>query len=217
MKALLLDLDDTLIDERHAVRQAFSAFIEAHRDCFPDMPEETLLDGWREITMQQWVRFERGEISFLDQRRQRLREFLGAPFTNEEADEAFAPYRSAYQSSLRCFEDVPEFMARTAHLPRIVITNGDRDQQLQKLHATGLTGHVNAVITPMDCGSWKPDPGIFLAAVERLGMEPAHCAMIGDDEIRDIQPARQLGMKAFRVDGNDPECTLLKALENLRL
>ena len=217
MKALLLDLDDTLVDERHAVRMAFSAFIEAHRDCFQDVSDETLHSRWREVTLRHWVRCERGEVSFQDQRRHRLREFLDRPLTDAEADEAFAPYRSTYLASLRLFEDVPIFLARTEHLARIIVTNGDRPLQERKMEATGLSSQVTAMLTPMDCDSWKPDPGIFVSALEKLGVAADQCAMIGDDEVRDIEPARKLGMQAFRVAAGHPERTLLKALEALSI
>lgn len=217
MKALLLDLDDTLVDERHAVRQAFSALLDMHRAFLPDLPEEALLASWREITLRHWLRYERGEISFQDQRRDRLREFLDRPFTDAEADAAVAIYPATYLSSMRLFAEVPDFLARTGGMPRIVVTNGETELQRRKLELTGLSGHVTAMVTPMECHSWKPDPGIFLAAAARLGVEAGQCAMIGDNEAMDIRPARDLGMAAFRVAAGDPERTLLKALDHLRL
>lgn len=217
MRGLLLDLDDTLIDERHAVRRAFAAFIETHRNRFPGISDGDLHTRWRETTLRHWMRFERGEISFEQQRRERLREFLGLYLSDSEADETFTPYRITYLASLRLVANTQEFLSRIAHLPRIVVTNGDRGLQQEKLMSTGLSGHLTAMVTPMDCGAWKPDPRIFLAAAECIGVEAADCAMIGDDEIRDIEPARRLRMQAFRVVADDPERTLLKALENLSL
>ena len=217
MKALLLDLDDTLVDEQRAVRQAFSALLDRHRDQLPDLPEAALLARWREITLRHWGRYERGEISFLDQRRDRLREFLGRAFTDAEADAAVAVYPATYLASVRLFADVPEFLARTEGVPRIIVTNGETSLQRRKLELTGLSARVAGLVTPMECRSWKPDPGIFLAAAARLGVEAGQCAMIGDNEAMDIRPARNLGMAAFRVAAGDPERTLLKALDYLRL
>ena len=169
MKGLLLDLDDTLIDERQAMLEAFMVFIAAHRDRFPEELEEHLQARWREVTVRHWARFEQGELSLLDQRRERLREFLGQPFTDAEADEAFAPYRIAYLASIRPFPDTLAFLDRTAGLRRVLVTNGDRALQERKLHDTGLTGRFEAMITPQDVAARKPDPRIFQAALGPAG------------------------------------------------
>jgi putative hydrolase of the HAD superfamily len=214
IRALLLDLDDTLMDERNSVRKAYLAFIEFHRREL-DASADLLLPRWREIAIRHWLRFEHGEISFQEHRRERVREFLGRPFTDAEADAALAPYVAAYQASWRLFDEVPAFLRRTSAIPKIIITNGERNQQRQKVEHTGLSPFMRATLTPMDCDAWKPDPRIFLAATELLNVAPSDCAMLGDDEFRDIEPARQLGMKAFRVDAKDPERTLTRALDAL--
>jgi HAD superfamily hydrolase (TIGR01509 family) len=59
---------------------------------------------------------------------------------------------------------------------------------------------VAAVVTPEDCGHWKPRPEVFLAAVGRIGATPGRCIMIGDDPVRDIAPAQELGMACFLVE-----------------
>lgn len=86
---------------------------------------------------------------------------------------------------------------------------------LRKLAATGLSGHIVGVVTPDDCGCRKPAPRMFLDAARSLGVAPRECLMIGDDEARDIEPARRLGMKTFHVVPGDPERSLLKALAAL--
>ncbi len=43
-------------------------------------------------------------------------------------------------------------------------------------------------------GLYKPDPRLFLAACEALGVPPAACLMVGDRIDNDIAPARALGM-----------------------
>jgi FMN phosphatase YigB (HAD superfamily) len=41
---------------------------------------------------------------------------------------------------------------------------------------------------------------VFLAAVRRIDATPSRCIMIGDDPVRDIAPARELGMACFLVE-----------------
>jgi FMN phosphatase YigB (HAD superfamily) len=38
-----------------------------------------------------------------------------------------------------------------------------------------------------------------------LGVEPFECLMIGDDSVRDIEPARKLGMQCLLVEAGSEE------------
>jgi putative hydrolase of the HAD superfamily len=212
MQAILLDLDDTLLDDRNAIRWAFAAFVEAHRHCLPNVSEEGLFTSWRDTTKRHWSRYERGELSFIEQRRCRVREFLGKTLSDEEADEAFWPYQKVYELSWRLFPDAVEFLKRTKSIPKVIITNGDHEQQLRKVQTTGLVDHVVATVTSSDCGYWKPHPGIFNLAIQLLKIEPGDCLMIGDDLVRDIEPAIKLGMRCFHVQPGNPTRRLLDAL-----
>lgn len=212
---LLLDLDDTLIDDRSAMRGAFEAFLAFHGPVLQEVEDPLKL--WREVSQRHWIRFERGEVTFQEQRRARVRDFLGQPFTDAEADAAFEPYRQAYEAAWSLFPEVPEFLSRAASWTKVLITNGEREQQRLKVRRVGLDPHIADIITPMDCGAWKPDPRIFQEALERHGASRTEAIMIGDDERRDIEPAARLGLRTFRVDASDPERTLLKALEGLSL
>jgi HAD superfamily hydrolase (TIGR01549 family) len=48
-------------------------------------------------------------------------------------------------------------------------------------------------------GLRKPDPRLFLAACDALGVAPADCVMVGDRIDNDIAPAKALGMRAVRL------------------
>jgi len=200
MRNILLDLDDTLIDDNSSTKIAFAAFVAAHRDRLGDQPTPSLADRWRTTFRQFWIQYEQGTLSFLEQRRLRVRAFFADDLTDLEADEAFVPYLHAYESSWKLLPGVSEFLARTEHIPKVILTNGDRQQQLKKVRNTGLLGHVVSVVTPEDCGGWKPKPDMFIAGAKILGVPPSTCVMIGDDIIRDIEPARALGMRCFHAD-----------------
>lgn len=208
MRGILLDLDDTLLDDRNSTRVALEAFLVAHQ--LHKAGREEQLAAWRAIATRHWLRYEVGEISFLEQRRCRVRDFLGRQLDDGEADEAFLPYATAYERSWKLLPGVAQFLERTRHIPKVIVTNGERGQQLDKVRATGLSEHVIGVVTPSDCGHWKPHPNIFLAALTMLDATAAECLMVGDDLVRDIEPARQLGMRCLIVEtGHDWDISYL--------
>jgi putative hydrolase of the HAD superfamily len=212
MRAILLDLDDTLLDDRDATAKGFVAFFSAHKHKCTYVDEEEALGAWRDAARRHWARYERGELSFQEQRRWRVRDVLGNPLNDTDADTAFLVYQQVYEASWQLLPDASEFLARTYALPKVIITNGDRKTQLRKVAVTGLRTHVQGVITPADCGHWKPSVGIFRAAIELLNVQPEQCLMIGDDPVRDVEPAAALGMKSFRVQSGVPGHGLLDAI-----
>jgi putative hydrolase of the HAD superfamily len=197
IKALLVDLDDTLLDDKAASRAAATAFFDVHRCRLPDGSFDDFHVRWRGLAGRHWQRFVAGELSFSGQQRARVREALAMNLSDVQADEAFKPHREAYQRAWRCFDDVEPFMRQTERLKKIAVTNGERAQQRSKMVATGLLTDVADLVTPADAGAWKPDAAIFLHAVHVLGVQPKEVMMIGDDHEKDIAPAEKLGIRVF--------------------
>jgi putative hydrolase of the HAD superfamily len=89
-----------------------------------------------------------------------------------------------------------------------VISNADgRVRGL--LAQAGLSAYFELVIDSSEVGLEKPDPRIFLAAAERLGLEPAACAYVGDIYEIDVVGARGAGLDAILIGpGDAPDDTL---------
>lgn len=212
MRAILLDLDDTLIDDRGAMAKGFVAFFSANRHRCAYVDESEALASWRDAARRHWMRYEQGELSLQDQRRWRVRDFLGMALNDVDADAAYLVYQRVYEASWQLVPDVAEFLVRTRALPKVIITNGDRETQIHKVEVTGLKTHVRGMITPADCGHWKPSFEIFKAAIDLLNVRPEECLMIGDDAVRDVEPAAALGMRSFRVQSGVAGLGLLDAI-----
>ena len=75
---------------------------------------------------------------------------------------------------------------------------------------------VDVALTSRLHGKTKPHGTIFRAMLERLGVEPARAAMVGDDLHDDVEGARAVGMNAWLIDreGRFPEVP--DRLEDLR-
>jgi putative hydrolase of the HAD superfamily len=65
-----------------------------------------------------------------------------------------------------------------------------------------LAGVVRTVVCSAIEGVRKPEPAIYRLALERLGVEAAEAAMIGDSLGNDIEPAKALGLTTIWLRGD---------------
>jgi putative hydrolase of the HAD superfamily len=80
-----------------------------------------------------------------------------------------------------------------------VVTSGPEYQRL-KLQLTGLADYFDVIVTREDVKAVKPEPRIFLAALESLGIEPREAAYVGDSLSQDVYGAKHVGMKAVWIN-----------------
>ncbi len=75
-----------------------------------------------------------------------------------------------------------------------VVTDASFENAVIRLEKTGLFPLFDEVITAGMTGTYKPDPGVFLCALEKMKRHPSEVLMVGDSLRRDIGPAKRLGM-----------------------
>lgn len=172
IKALLLDLDGTLLDDDAAIAAALRAFLLAHRSCLADEEFTAFAQRWGRASKRHWQRFVDGELTFVGQQRERVREVLTLKLSDDAADRAFAPYLNAYEAAWRCFDDVAPFLDATRRWPKLAVTNGARLQQRAKMIATGLIAQIPDLVTPEEAGAWKPGSGNFSTCVAHTESPP---------------------------------------------
>lgn len=198
-RALLIDLDDTLLDDRGAMAAAVLQ-LRIERKLAPGMDDGTLVQRWDSVGRELWQVMGQGQVTFQQHRRLRLRRVFQLELSDDDADTLFGAYLEHYERAWSLLPGALEFLEATAHRPRAIVTNSHRPQALRKLAKLGLSSQFTAVITPDDCGVRKPDPRIFLHALDKLGVGPSDAVMIGDNLEADVLPARALGMGAFHVN-----------------
>jgi len=199
VRAVLFDLDGTLMDH-DAAREAAVAELLAG--------DAALAEEWRRLEALHYDQYAAGRCSFAEQRRRRVRGIHAAMGAAEPADEVcdawFAGYLKRYRGHWRAFDDVaPALAALAAALPDAalgVITNGEGEPQRAKLAAIGLTDRFPVVVASGEVGLAKPDPAIFALACERLGVEPAGAAYVGDRLDLDAHGAAAAGLRGVWLD-----------------
>jgi 2-haloalkanoic acid dehalogenase type II len=221
VKALLLDLDDTLVPD-------YAAFLEAVDDCaaalggpaglgaalhararvrWGQAPDAAALEmrdmsSWEAL----WAPFPAGTETWADDFR------LGAWHDalaehglddRELAERLARSYREHRHARCRPYdESVAVLESLRGRLRLAVVTNGTEEHQRTKLDASGITGLFDAIVTSGTVGASKPDPRIFGAALDAVGCEPAEAAMVGDNPLRDIAGAQRAGLRGIWIDRN---------------
>jgi putative hydrolase of the HAD superfamily len=74
------------------------------------------------------------------------------------------------------------------------------------LGPTGLLELVDGVVTSADAGAAKPDPAVFVMALELAGVDGAGAVHVGDSLDNDVAGARAVGIRPILVrrDGDPP-------------
>jgi putative hydrolase of the HAD superfamily len=200
--AVLLDLDDTLVDQASAAAAAVVAW--AGHDREPASHAE-LVARWSEISAHHYHRYQQRELSYVQQRRERVRDLLDPGLGDAEADAAFDDYRRHYDAACAPFPDALPALRRFRALGlRVgVLTNGEADRQLLKAEQAGVAEHLDVLVASSTLPASKPHPSAFLTACEQLGAGPARTLMVGDSLAHDIHGAHAAGLPAVLLDRHD--------------
>lgn len=223
MKAVLLDLDDTLVpdfaafaaavDEVAAAAGAPAGMAVTVRDharpvwysaAVARWPRMVGLSSWGAM----WAAFA-GAGPRLEALRAWAPEYRRAAWAAALRDHGADPSAAADLAAAlpaarraRCapYPEVPAALAGLAGLRIAVVTNGLSDHQWLKLETAGLTGHVDVFVTSGAIGIAKPDPRVYEVALERLGVRPEDAVMVGDNPQNDVDAARRAGLHAVLLD-----------------
>jgi putative hydrolase of the HAD superfamily len=107
---------------------------------------------------------------------------------------------------------------RGAGLRLGVVSNSDGRVD-EALVAAGLRHRFDVVLDSALVGVEKPDPAIFRAALDALGVAPAEALYVGDLYDVDVVGARRAGMEAVLLQpdiaGPGPDCRRFDSLTTL--
>lgn len=215
----LFDIDDTLLDDRTSVRLAATAL---HATVGSAMSADGFCSTWNDALERHYARYLKGEVSFEDQRRDRVREVIDSSLTDLAADHIIEEYVAAYEASWRLFSDVVPCLDRLSDCRLGIVSNGKGEWQRRKLEATGIAARFEHIVISADIGFAKPDPAIFHRACALFGEDPSEAVYTGDRYDVDAQGARAAGLRGVWLDRRREatathEPPLIAGLERLEL
>jgi len=182
VRALIFDLDGTLIDSKLDLVNSVNAMLRATGRS--ELSTETIA-GYIGHGAAQLIASVLGPDAGESDRQSALAVFL-------------AHYERHNLDLTRAYPGVLEGLAALDGHPMAVLTNKPLKMSLQILQGLGLERFFSGIYGGDSFPNKKPDPAGALSIVGDLGIGPEQAAMVGDSDV-DIQTARNSGMRAVAV------------------
>ncbi|QCB22393.1 HAD-IA family hydrolase [Streptomyces sp. SS52] len=176
-RALLLDMDGTLVNSDAAVERVWRRWADRHG-----------LDGDEVMKV---VHGRQGYASMALLLPDR-------PMEQNHADNArMLAEETADTEGVVAIPGAPEFLASLRGLPHALVTSADVPLSTARMAAAGLA-QPDVRVTAESVGASKPDPEGFLKGAAGLGVDPADCIAF-EDSGAGIAAARAAGMRVVGV------------------
>ena len=226
LKAVFLDLGDTLVTERTGRASVYAAVARAHGLAAREVEVAAAMARvHRELPQ----RLAGGAFRYSDAWFRVFQERVFAGFELPTARfealsrELFAAFEDA--PTFRLHEGAQELCAelRALGVGLVLGLLSNWSTRLPRLLAAlGIAGHFDHVLGSAELELEKPDPALFRLALARAGVAPAQALHAGDRLELDVQGAIAVGMQAILVDHaglHDPAalpCPRVQSLPELR-
>jgi putative hydrolase of the HAD superfamily len=195
---IFFDLDHTLWDfERNSEQALQLIFGEIWPNGTPFNPEN-FIARYKEVNSLFWDMYNQGTMTKSVLRVKRFSETLSLFGIEDELtaslmDEAYLDLSPRQPMVVDGAMDVLEHLKSKGKQLHI-ITNGFYEVQEIKMRESGLAPFFEHIIISEVVGVNKPDPKVFLFAMQKAGVNPGETVMVGDNLEADIIGARGAGM-----------------------
>ena len=144
-----------------------------------------------------------------------------AGYEQFDSEVAFAVFFNARNDVLFYEDTLPALEQLSMRYTLGALSNGNAD-----INRTGLGHLLQFAINAIDAGAPKPQPAMFQAACQHLGLAPQSIVHVGDDPDNDVLGAARIGMRTVWINRSaqawpytglvaDAEITSLAELEAL--
>lgn len=183
VKALVFDLDGTLIDSKMDLVNSVNATLrEMKREALPKDVVASYVGSGAPVL---------------------IRRSLGGNPSEEELKRALAFFLVYYEEHklehTRLYPGVAETLAELKSLPMSVLTNKPEKISVRILEGLGIAQYFRSVYGGNSFETKKPDPAGAKQIFSEFALKANETAMVGDSEV-DVQTARNAGMASVIVN-----------------
>lgn len=191
-KLICFDLDDTLWPCMPTIQYAENSIYEWMKEHQPKITQHYTIEQLRDKRIELMKSQPQLMNDLSEARRVHLRE-LADEFQSGYAwvESAFNVFYEARQQ-VQLFDDVAPVLSQLKqHYTLAALTNGNAH-----IEKTGLSEYFDFQVSAADVQAAKPDPAMFLRAMQQAAVEPQQTLHVGDHPLHDIQGARNAGVEA---------------------
>ena len=197
IKAVLFDLDNTLIDfmkmKKHSCSAAIDAMIGAGLHIEHDKAIKALFGLYDKYGLEEKTIFQK----FLNK--------ITGKVDHKILANGIVAYRRVRAGFLEPYPNIDYVLLKLKDrgIKLGIVTDAPKLKAWIRLASIKLSNYFDVVVTFEDTKQRKPSKLPFKAALDKLKLKPQECLMVGDWPERDIKGAKALGMKTcFARYGN---------------
>jgi len=189
IKAIIFDLDNTLIDFRRFKNTCCEKAIEAMISAGLKVPKKKgmhiLYELFSKYTMEDSKIFQRFLLK------------TTGVIDYKKLARAINAYRKARIGLLTPYSGVESTLKKLKEqgLKLAIVSDAPKLKAWVRLTAMKIDNYFDVVVALEDTGRLKPSRLPFRIALAKLNVEPSECIMVGDMPSRDMKGAKRLGMK----------------------
>jgi putative hydrolase of the HAD superfamily len=189
IKAIIFDLDNTLMDFMKVKRVAIETAVEAMIDAGLKMPKEEMVEKIYKAYGEEGIEDQHIFDKVLE------REFGHIDYRILAS--GIIGYRRAKEGTMSLYPHVHLTLTTLTKMgiKMIIVTDAPKLPVWMRISALGLQHYFEHILTYEDTGAKKPSPKPFQMALDILKVKPDEALMVGDWAERDVVGAKQMGMK----------------------
>ena len=206
--AVLLDLDDTILDFHRAEAAALSKTL---RELGLE-PREEILRRYSDINRRQWERLEEGKQTreeTLIRRFEILFAEYGLHASGPEARDRYEEHLAVGHFFVPGAEELLEALYGRYEL--YIVSNGTPKVQAGRIASAGIARYFEKIFVSEELGAVKPSAEFFARSIGRIpGFDRNRALLVGDSLSSDIRGARNAGIRScwFNPYGAPPRADI---------
>jgi len=192
IKAVIFDLDETLLNRDKAIERMFLMILEkCYEEDIKESTKNDMQQSFKDYDKRSYGISDKTQVfeSFFDEYPPKVR--LPHRYSQDFWNENFPQCFSIDHNTIHIVNTIK------MHVKVGIITNGSTQRQKAKILNTHLHHCFDTIIISEEVGFSKPDERIFELALHKLNVRPEEALFVGDNIVKDIGGCQHANMKGI--------------------